>query len=225
MALEQDIAELVTASNNLTQVVDDKIQQIDSKVTSAETKIDSAILNFANSHSSQIVSYYDNARHSQTSINPEIDPLDETKTKWKALPTTGTAVHMYPSVGQLTKVHSTNCYSYHPGHYEDPQHSNDHSCTYVQFVLANDSATSEQINTQLALQNSNHPYYGGWWDGTGVFDAKVIRVPGQHPYSRLFIRYINHAIVAGKAPQNVINFGGNPTLSVTKVINYPHIKA
>lgn len=33
MALEQDIAELVTASNNLTQVVDDKIQQIDSKLS------------------------------------------------------------------------------------------------------------------------------------------------------------------------------------------------
>lgn len=34
MALEQDIAELVTASNNLTQVVDDKIQQIDHSIDS-----------------------------------------------------------------------------------------------------------------------------------------------------------------------------------------------
>ncbi|PAJ72045.1 hypothetical protein CJF42_23355 [Pseudoalteromonas sp. NBT06-2] len=225
MALEQDIAELVTASNNLTQIVDDKIQQIDSKVISAESKIDSAILNFAKSHSSQVVSYYDNTRHSQTSINPEIDPLDETKTKWIALPTTDTAFHMYPSVNRLTKIHTTNCYSYHPGHYEDPKHSIDHSCTKVQFVLANDSASSEQINTQLALQNTNHTYHGGWWNGTGVFDAKVVRVPGLHPYSRLFIRYINGTVIEGKSPQNVLNFGGNPTLSVTKVINYPYIKA
>ncbi len=47
MALEQDIAELVTASNNLTEIVDDKIQQINqvTEQTQAElkAKIDSFI--------------------------------------------------------------------------------------------------------------------------------------------------------------------------------------
>jgi len=37
MAIEQDIAELVQASNNLTGVVDGKIQDIDKKVASAES--------------------------------------------------------------------------------------------------------------------------------------------------------------------------------------------
>jgi len=40
MALEQDIAELVTASNNLTQVVDNKIQNINSEVVHAKNKFD-----------------------------------------------------------------------------------------------------------------------------------------------------------------------------------------
>ena len=38
MTIEQNIAELVQASNKLTGVVDGKIQEIDSKVASAEQK-------------------------------------------------------------------------------------------------------------------------------------------------------------------------------------------
>lgn len=40
MTIEQNIAELVQASNNLTGVVDGKIQEIDSKVASAEQKFE-----------------------------------------------------------------------------------------------------------------------------------------------------------------------------------------
>ncbi|WDE04686.1 hypothetical protein SG34_025710 [Thalassomonas viridans] len=40
MALEQDIAELVQASNNLTGVVDNKMQSIDARIASKEAEVD-----------------------------------------------------------------------------------------------------------------------------------------------------------------------------------------
>ena len=43
MTIEQNIAELVQASNNLTGVVDGKIQEIDSKVVESKTKVDDFI--------------------------------------------------------------------------------------------------------------------------------------------------------------------------------------
>jgi len=45
MTIEQNIAELVQASNNLTGVVDGKIQDIDKKVTAAENSVNSFVAN------------------------------------------------------------------------------------------------------------------------------------------------------------------------------------
>lgn len=45
MALEQDIAELVSASNNLTQAVDSKIQAINERVAVKEQEVNSFLLN------------------------------------------------------------------------------------------------------------------------------------------------------------------------------------
>ena len=47
MALEQDIAALVAASDNLTQAVEGKIVEIDSKVHQAENKFDTWMANFS----------------------------------------------------------------------------------------------------------------------------------------------------------------------------------
>lgn len=58
MALEQDIAKLIEASNDLTTIVDNKIQDIDSKVLSAKSTVDGYI--------SQVNSYIDSARDKQS---------------------------------------------------------------------------------------------------------------------------------------------------------------
>ncbi|RJE78162.1 hypothetical protein CWB96_01845 [Pseudoalteromonas citrea] len=58
MALEQDIAKLIEASNDLTTIVDNKIQDIDSKVLSAKSTVDGYI--------SQVNSYIDSARGKQS---------------------------------------------------------------------------------------------------------------------------------------------------------------
>ncbi|KAF7770053.1 hypothetical protein PCIT_a3002 [Pseudoalteromonas citrea] len=58
MALEQDIAKLIEASNDLTTIVDNKIQDIDSKVLSAKSTVDGYI--------SQVNNYIDSARDKQS---------------------------------------------------------------------------------------------------------------------------------------------------------------
>lgn len=58
MALEQDIAKLIEASNDLTTIVDNKIQDIDSKVLSAKSTVDGYI--------NQVNSYIDSARDKQS---------------------------------------------------------------------------------------------------------------------------------------------------------------
>ena len=223
MALEQDIANLVQAANGLTQVVDGKIQQIDQQVAVKEAQVDDAIASLARSHAETIISYYDNSRHSLSSLNPPVDPNDETKSQWITFPTTGTTYYMYPSEGCLTKVHTTYCSYSRPGHYESPQYSRDKSDTKTEFVLANYQATSEQINDRLDVLNQYPPRCGGWWAGARVYDAVSVRVPELHPYSRLFVRFSN-AGYNGADAQNVLSFGGNPSVSVDRVVNYPHIR-
>ena len=225
-ALEQSTqaaVEQTKAAQLLAQDVSGKMGQIDARVAAKAQEVDDAILNLGNSHANQIVSYYDNERHSQTSIAATIDPADETKTQWVKVPTTQVGYHMYPYEGRLTKVHTSFCYTYYAGYNEDPPYSNDTSATYVQFVLANDAATSEQINQRLEQLGKTPARCGGWWDGARVYDAVSVNIADCHPYSRLWVRWINRGV---KGPaQNVMTYGGNPSFSVVKVINYPLIRS
>ena len=216
MSTEESIAALVEAANGLTDVVDNKIQDIDQRA-------DTAISLIANSYAQCIISYYDNTRHSQQTLSPPLEPEDNTKTQWVVLPTGKAGFHVYPSENKLTKVHSTYCQAHPPGHYEDPQYIIDYSRTFVQFVLANESATSSQINERLSETNQDIAMYGGWWDGAAVLDIPSVRIHGLHPYSRLFVRFINISMNDQPA-QEVDKFGGNPSLSIDRVINYPNIQ-
>ncbi|RXJ70656.1 hypothetical protein CS022_22585 [Veronia nyctiphanis] len=222
MSFEKDITDLVKATNKLTDSVDGKISYINSEVGKARKQVDDAIKNLARSHSDVIISYYDNTRHSLKSLAPPIDPKDPTKTEWVLFPTSGTTFYMYPAEGKLTKVHTTYCSYSRPGHYETPQYSKDKSETKTEFVLANYKATSEQINDRLRATNQTPPRCGGWWAGARVYDAPSVRIPGLHPYSRLFVRFSNYGY-KGASPQNVLQYGGSPSVSVDRVINYHRV--
>ena len=219
----EQIAELIKSNTALKGYFEGVRSAIDRKVADAERRMDDAITDLAKSHASVIISYYDSSRHSLSSLAPPIDPYDPTKTQWVTLPTTGTTYYMYPSEGHLTKVHTTYCSYTWPGHYQDPQYSKDHSATRTQFVLANYQATSEQICKRLDEINQQPPTCGGWWAGARVYDTVSVQIPGLHRYSRLFVRFVNVGR-DGKPAQNVLDYGGNPSVSVDRVINYQHIK-
>ncbi|OHU87812.1 MULTISPECIES: hypothetical protein [Pseudoalteromonas] len=73
MALEQDIAKLIEASNDLTTVVDNKIVDIDAKVEQSKTKVDGYI----NQVNNYINSARDKQSHFRLTKNQALIPNDE----------------------------------------------------------------------------------------------------------------------------------------------------
>ena len=127
----------------------------------------------------------------------------------------------------ITKIHTTRCHSYAPGHSESPeQYQNDWSITYMQFVLANDAATSEQIDQRLAERNINmltDNRVGGWWDGSAVRTIHNVKIRDLHPYTRLHARFVNKTFSGTAEPQSILEFGGNCTFAIDRVVNHPRI--
>ncbi|MDP4488751.1 hypothetical protein QDG88_12525 [Pseudoalteromonas piscicida] len=237
-ALQAENGKLIDSNNALTQTVIGKMgeinhalsdaqQDISEAITLAGSKTDQAILNFADSHSDIKVSYYDQVAHSKASLGVVADPEDESCSEWVLVPTTSIGYHIYPTVGALTKIHLVNGYSYSPGYSETPQYERDWSVTYMQFVFANSAATSAEINEQLNANSVSVRNFGGWWNGASTGSIPVLKFSQHHPYSRLFVRFINRTYApaaTSKPPQNIVEFGGNATFAVDRVINYPRIE-
>ncbi|MCO7190220.1 MULTISPECIES: hypothetical protein [unclassified Pseudoalteromonas] len=225
-ALQQTNGELVASNNTLTQTVTGKMGAINATVASAEARMDQAIANLAASHSDMRINYYDRLVHSKSSLEIQAEEGQEHISKWKKVPVT-TGCYQYPSVGSLTRAHFTNSYMKEPGYYEKPvQYDQDWSVTQMQFVLANEKATSEQINQMLDEQGSVL-LKTGYWDATPrMLTIPCISISGLHPYLVLFVRFINSNSTQISDPrplQNITQFG-YATFAVDRVVNYPHIK-
>lgn len=226
-ALQQTNGELVASNNTLTSEVTAKMGAINAKVAGAEAKVDQAIAELAASHSDMRINYYDGVVHSKATLEIEADEGQVHISKWKRVPVTGAGFVQYPTADALTRVHFINSYMKEPGYYEKPvQYAEDWSVTQMQFVLANEEATSEQINHVLNEQGSVlHKI--GYWDATPrMLTIPCVSIPGLHPYSALFVRFINSnsgQISDPRPLQNITQFG-YATFAVDRVVNYPHIK-
>ncbi|MCG7536501.1 hypothetical protein [Pseudoalteromonas sp. OOF1S-7] len=228
-ALQQTNGELVASNNTLTQTVTGKMSAINATVASAEARMDQAIANLAASHSDMRINYFDGVAHSKTSLEIEADPQQPHMSKWKLVPVTGIGYHQYPVAGALTRVHLKNGYSYEPGYSESPtQYAADWSRSNMQFVLANEHANSEQLNAAIEAQGATVYTIGGWNSCAKMLTIPCVSIAGLHPYTRLFVRFVNAVstqVPSDKQPQNIVDFGGNATFAVDRVVNYPHIKA
>ncbi|KAF7783657.1 hypothetical protein PRUB_a3487 [Pseudoalteromonas rubra] len=228
-ALQQTNGELVASNNTLTQTVTGKMSAINATVASAEARMDQAIANLAASHSDMRINYYDGVAHSKASLEIEADPDQPHMSKWKLVPVTGVGYHQYPVIGALTKAHLKHGYSYEPGYSESPtQYASDWSHSVMQFVLTNENASSEQINAELERLGTTVYTAGGWNDNAKMLTIPCLKIADLHPYTRLFVRFVNRTstrVSGDKQPQNIVEFGGNATFVVDRVVNYPHIKA
>ncbi|KID58265.1 hypothetical protein JF50_06190 [Pseudoalteromonas luteoviolacea] len=240
--------ELITSNNDLANTVINKTGEIDAAVakaqadvsaavTAGDSRIQQAIINLAQSHADMRINYYDRKVHSKSTLIQDnglvADPNDETRSIWIKVPNGGgtSGYNTYPAAKALTKVHTVSGYSYSPGYYETPEkYVADWSRTYMQFILTNESATSEQINDNIASQgvDIHQSQMGGWWNGSLVKDIPCMNIAGLHPYSCLFARLVN-VVSDGVSnpqsllPQNILQFGGNSYFSIDRVVNYPKI--
>ncbi|WP_046005606.1 hypothetical protein [Pseudoalteromonas rubra] len=227
-ALQQANGELVAANNTLTGEVTAKMGAINATVAGAEARMDQAIANLAASHSDMRINYYDGVVHSKTSLGIEADPDQPHMSKWKRIPVTGIGYHQYPINGALTKLHLKHGLSFDGGYHKDsPTYDSDWSRTFMQFVLTNEEASSEQINAELERLGTTLYPTGSWTDNAIMVTIPFLKIAELHPYTKLFVRFVNRPSAlfsSGKQPQNIVEFGGNAKFAVDRVVNYPHIK-
>ena len=227
----QTLEEFVTAYNAkineftqqkgeaLNQFNQDKAQAFaaaDSQLQQRRAAVDAVLADVTKS-TDFFVHHFDKAIHTQTSLGAAIDLNDESKTKWVKVPTNSLGRHGSAVAGTKAEIVLPKAYA-RPGGY--PDYAEDKSYTFPQFILASYIATSEQINAAIEEQQTPLFRAGTWGDGGQVSQVPVIDISGLHPYKALFVRFINIPYGGGTVAQNVIDFGGNPSFSVDRIINF-----
>lgn len=169
------------------------------------------------------LAFYDHQTHSKSSLKVVADPADDSKSKWQHVPNT-LPHHMYTRTGSLIVINTRTGLKINPGHYENPQYKRDKSASLMQFIYARDSSTSDEINGELEKSNiEDMQDLGGWWNGVKNIQTTAVNVTKHHPYSRLFVRFVNKVISGDGKPQNIITYGGDSSFSIDSVENYGSI--
>ena len=248
MSLETQVADLVTATNSLTGTVNTKIADIDAAKNAAVTTMNDRVTTFNstdlpamqaavdaleaqipnklidNGTGNPAFAYYDGQLINQ-SYGMSVDPNDPYATLWTPVPGKATGYnHFYPS-------ENTHCVAYlrrgtataSNGYYEDPQFATVAAQSNFQLCFANDAATSDEINAELAATGQSPDYLGSWWDGSWIGRIGAVRVDGHHPYSRLYMRIVNREAPNNTNPnaQWTIASGiSSCSISVDKVVNF-----
>jgi hypothetical protein len=153
-----------------------------------------------------------------------LDPIDPTKSQWvQVFP--NDKLWMYLTEGRAVLLNLPVFSVAPPGYYESPvRYAVDQSITFGQFVFANMTATSAEINSRIeALKLPPLPNFGGWNEASSTRVIPVLQVPGKHPYSCLFVRFVNLPYLPGSTAQAVNTFGGPTSFSINTAEYFPGI--
>lgn len=161
---------------------------------------------------------FDQAEHSKLSL-PVVADTDVTKSKWMRVPTNPARL-TYPSTGKLIVVNFNYMTMYHGGY---PDYTSDTSATHAQFCVAPTTSNSDEINANLAATGQTPPLAGGWSRQVERVIAAAVAAGGTHPYSDLWVRYVNLPARPGDSAQDVAQFGGKCPFSITSVCVYDSI--
>ena len=161
---------------------------------------------------------FDQVEHSKLSL-PVVAEEDPTVSKWIKVPTSPQRLTS-PTTGKLIVVNFDYITAYHGGY---PNYTTDTSVTFAQFCVAPNSSNSDEINANLATTGQVPPLAGSWSRNVGRVIAASIAVGGNHPYSELWVRFVNKPARTGDVAQNVTQFGGNCPFRVNSVYVYDSI--
>jgi hypothetical protein len=209
MSLEQQLSDAIAAQNALTQAVAAKKGEID-----AATAAQLAAFNAWKSGvlETSKLSFDPTVVRDKTSLlgvgTANVDSADNTVSKWVQI---GSDL-CYAGERVLVHLDAAICYAAPPGYYEATQYANDKSCSYMQFVLANTGATSDQINARLNALGIGLNDYGAWGNNNTLIKTTCVQISSVHPYTGLWMRFVNRRWTAGAGagPAQAINiFGGN----------------
>lgn len=195
------------------------------KINSLKSSADSQIKASASAMESATIAYYNGDTHNKSSLGAKSSSTNPHESGWIAVPNKGGNHIFHPNENDLIKVHFRGAFAFEPGYYEKPtSYAKDWSRTSMQFIYANDSATSEEINDLIEEQGLTLNNAGGWWYGVISYKTVGVKVSGKAAASRLYVRFVNRSVVSGNHPQDIIRFGGNSSFSVNHIEYIPALK-
>lgn len=209
MSLEQQLSDAIAAQNNLTQAVAGKKAEID-----AATAAQLAAFNAwkASVLETSKLGFDPTVVRDKTTLlgagTANVDPADNTVSKWVLV----SSDLCYAGERVLVHIDAAMCVAAPPGFYEATQYANDKSISVMQFVVANTGATSDQINARLTALGIALNDNGSWSNHDTLIKTTCVQVPNVHPYSGLWMRFVNRRYTAGAGagPAQAINtYGGN----------------
>jgi len=221
------------ALNDAQDAYHGKIADINERITTKENEVDAFLNNAENAlMSPRRVVFDPEILHSKTSLNLATDPVDNTRTIWRAMDdvTLPSISYVYTSVNARAFVIQSRNFRSQPGTANNPPFSQDYSHTIIEYVCANSFATQAQIE-QAIIDEGVEPTSSGH-AGNGAFSTEIpiVNIAGVHPYHSLFLRLRNivhpAAIANGQAtaatnPQPITTHGGNSFIGLHAMNVHP----
>lgn len=166
----------------------------------------------------RIVLRYDNAKiFSKSKYMPAGYNTSETSSSWFLVDSLKEGETTYTGEEYtLALVDLFSAYSYPPGYYENPKYAKDQSASYMQFVFANVESTSAEIDSRLSAGQIKLIQQGIWWIGASRCFIPILKTD-HHPYSALFVRFVNMPSVTGATAQPIATFGGDCSFRLNQI--------
>ncbi|MCG7546953.1 hypothetical protein [Pseudoalteromonas sp. Of7M-16] len=205
----------------LNQFNTDKAQafaEADSELQQRRVAVDAVLNDLYSSHSHVRKSYYDRQLHSKESMVLVQDPANSHMSKWQPVPVSSEyeiARFQTPSYGALTMLHLIRARTLGVAADGSSNH------TKLQFVIASNDATSEQINEKLAADGVVLRTIGADLVTPSVEQIEALHIAGGHPYAMLFVRFVN--VPYNGASLADISKGASVSFVIDQVVNYPNI--
>lgn len=195
--------------------------QADSELAGRRAAVD-AVLGDLVGQTYVLTNFLDGQLITKSSLNIVEDPQDETKSQWVKVPVMdgGVGRVSYAVANKVTVAHVKRAYSV-PGGY--PDYTQDRSVTRMQFIVANDAATSEQINAEIARLDLSMYSMGKWDHAARCYSLHTIDIDGLHDYKSVWVRFVNEPYFEGEQAQNVVQFGGNASFAIDRVENFAKV--
>jgi hypothetical protein len=114
-------------------------------------------------------------------------------------------------------------YAYVAGYYDVPPYSIDKSWSRMQFCFANYESSSAELDARIAAGALIINTYGGWSSDATKGYIPVLKT-AHHPYSALFVRFINTGYNSTALPQSIAKYGGDCSFKLNQITIFNKIK-
>ena len=174
-------AQNVTLSNQFKQLITEyrnKNASINAAVNTMIAKVNSVVANMGSSVFRPVELFFNrNVSYTKDGFGITADLKDATQSNWVKVFGHEDAKDLF-TAGSLTVVHPVRTFSFNGGARENPQYATDKSRTFMQFIVANENASSDQINCEIDVQGLTISNVGSWSSSARSFAIHSLNITG-----------------------------------------------